>query len=192
MIVIQATMILYFHCKIFHDFDQLWPKPNLFGVRGKLVETDKNQDFNIYKSPGWRRNRSRWWATTFCTFIPPPSTTSTSRFREAKSILLHSQVILVKKCTFLLIVLSVIRYGHRQVPKLWGFKCRKVNKIQTSLFLRIKGGSQTGVLADLETIWRDAIENLLNIPISELPKYRAVLIIPALYRRSLIKHYLVI
>jgi hypothetical protein len=32
----------------------------------------------------------------------------------------------------------------------------------------------------------------LNIPISELPKYRAVLIIPALYRRSLIKHYLVI
>jgi hypothetical protein len=53
------------------------------------------------------------------------------------------------------------------------------------------GGSQTAILADLETIWLYAIENLLKIPKSELPKFRAVLIIPALYKRSLIKHYMV-
>jgi hypothetical protein len=43
----------------------------------------------------------------------------------------------------------------------------------------------------LESIWLHAIENLLKISKADLPKYRAVLIIPALYNRSLIKHYLV-
>ena len=56
---------------------------------------------------------------------------------------------------------------------------------------KFPGGSQTAILADLETIWLHAIENLLKIPKSDLPKYRAVLIIPALYKRSLIKHYMV-
>lgn len=52
------------------------------------------------------------------------------------------------------------------------------------------GGSQTSVLVDLETIWSHAIEVLLEIPKSQWPNYKVVLIIPALYKRDLIKHYL--
>ena len=43
---------------------------------------------------------------------------------------------------------------------------------------------------DLEAIWSHAVERHLQIPLSELDKYRAVLVIPALYRRSIIKHYI--
>ena len=44
----------------------------------------------------------------------------------------------------------------------------------------------------METIWSYAIERLLEIPLNTLSKFRAVLIIPALYNRPLIKHYLTI
>jgi len=39
----------------------------------------------------------------------------------------------------------------------------------------------TAVFADLEQIWTFAIENLLQIKIADLNKYRAVLIIPSIY-----------
>jgi actin-related protein 8 len=45
-------------------------------------------------------------------------------------------------------------------------------------------------LHDLKAVWSWAIENRLCIPTSDLAKYRAVLIIPALYRRPLVKHLL--
>ena len=51
------------------------------------------------------------------------------------------------------------------------------------------GGSQTAVLADLETIWTHAIKDL-GIDRRDLGNYRAVLVIPALYKRPLIKHYM--
>lgn len=52
----------------------------------------------------------------------------------------------------------------------------------------IAGGSQSAILADLVTIWSYAIKELLKIPLDTLSEYKAVLIIPAMYQRSLIKH----
>ena len=51
------------------------------------------------------------------------------------------------------------------------------------------GGSRTAIFADLQTIWSHAIEGL-GIDKRDLENYRAVLVIPALYKRSLIKHYM--
>ena len=50
------------------------------------------------------------------------------------------------------------------------------------------GGSPTAVLADMAAIWTHAIETGLGVPLSSLEKYRAVLVIPALYDRPVIKH----
>ena len=44
-------------------------------------------------------------------------------------------------------------------------------------------------MADLQTIWTHSIEEL-GINKSDLGNYRAVLVIPALYKRPLIKHYM--
>ena len=44
-------------------------------------------------------------------------------------------------------------------------------------------------MADLQTIWTHSIEEL-GIDKNDLGNYRAVLVIPALYKRSLIKHYM--
>ena len=52
------------------------------------------------------------------------------------------------------------------------------------------GGSQTSILADLQIIWMDAIKSTLSIAKEDLANYRAVLVIPALYKRPLIKHYM--
>ncbi|TRY78430.1 hypothetical protein TCAL_06903 [Tigriopus californicus] len=52
------------------------------------------------------------------------------------------------------------------------------------------GGSQSAILMDLKAIWSHVIKYRLHIPLSDLAAYRAVLVIPALYQRSLIKHYL--
>lgn len=49
------------------------------------------------------------------------------------------------------------------------------------------GGSLTGVLADLEAIWGWAISKKLEIPLSTLQHYRAVLIIPDIYNRQHLK-----
>lgn len=51
------------------------------------------------------------------------------------------------------------------------------------------GGSQTSILADLYLIWKHAIINLLEIT-EDLANFKAVLVIPALYKRQLIKHYM--
>lgn len=45
---------------------------------------------------------------------------------------------------------------------------------------------------DLETIWTTVITEELKIDMKTLQKYRAVLIIPALYKRPLVKHLLTI
>ena len=50
------------------------------------------------------------------------------------------------------------------------------------------GGSPTAVLADLAAIWSYAIKTGLGVPLSLLENYRAVLVIPALYDRPVIKH----
>ncbi len=50
------------------------------------------------------------------------------------------------------------------------------------------GGSRTAALADLEALWTFAVERLLGIDRGLFPKLKAVLIIPALYDRPLIKH----
>ena len=52
------------------------------------------------------------------------------------------------------------------------------------------GGSQTSILADLETIWSHAVENILGIPRQEFCNYKAVVVIPALYKRTFVKHYM--
>ena len=52
------------------------------------------------------------------------------------------------------------------------------------------GGSKTAALVDLEAIILYAIESKLGIPKADLPNYRAVFIIPAMYRRDLPKHYI--
>ena len=43
---------------------------------------------------------------------------------------------------------------------------------------------------DLHEIWSRSIETHLGIQPNDLKHYKAVLVIPALYRRSLVKHYL--
>jgi len=53
-------------------------------------------------------------------------------------------------------------------------------------------GSQTAILSDLECIWRHAIETELGIAPTDFGLYRVVLVIPAVYQRSLIKHYVTI
>ena len=50
------------------------------------------------------------------------------------------------------------------------------------------GGSPTAVLADMAAIWTHAIVTGLGVPLTTLEKYRAVLVIPALYDRPVIKH----
>ena len=45
-------------------------------------------------------------------------------------------------------------------------------------------------MADLQTIWTYAIETLLGVDKKEIAFYRAVLVIPALYKRTLMKHYM--
>ena len=45
-------------------------------------------------------------------------------------------------------------------------------------------------MADLQTIWTHAIETLLGVDKKEISFYRAVLVIPALYKRTLVKHYM--
>jgi actin-related protein 8 len=52
------------------------------------------------------------------------------------------------------------------------------------------GGSQTAILSDLETIWTNAVETQLDISRKDFQSFRAVVIIPALYKRPLVKHYM--
>ncbi len=52
------------------------------------------------------------------------------------------------------------------------------------------GGSQTSILADLGMIWTHAIETLLEINRRDFEGYKVVLVISALYNRSLIKHFM--
>jgi actin-related protein 8 len=52
------------------------------------------------------------------------------------------------------------------------------------------GGSLTSVLVDLAAIWTHAIQSGLGIPLGDLERYRAVLVIPALYNRAHIKHFI--
>ncbi|KAF4527672.1 hypothetical protein B566_EDAN015129 [Ephemera danica] len=49
------------------------------------------------------------------------------------------------------------------------------------------GGSLTAVLANLETIWRWALQNKLGITSRDIKNYRAVLIIPDIYNRQHLK-----
>lgn len=52
------------------------------------------------------------------------------------------------------------------------------------------GGSLSSILVDLQEIWSRSIEKHLGIQCVDLKHYKAVLVIPALYKRSTIKHYL--
>jgi len=52
------------------------------------------------------------------------------------------------------------------------------------------GGSLTSILVDLQDIWTRSIEKHLNISPADFKHFRVVLIIPTLYRRSTIKHYI--
>ena len=52
------------------------------------------------------------------------------------------------------------------------------------------GGSKTAVLANLETIWTYAVENHLGIPRRDFCHFKAVVVIPALYKRTFVKHYM--
>jgi len=52
------------------------------------------------------------------------------------------------------------------------------------------GGSFTSILRDLQDIWSRSIETHLGIQPNDLKHYKAVLVIPALYKRSSVKHYL--
>lgn len=45
------------------------------------------------------------------------------------------------------------------------------------------GGSITGVIADLETIWLNILETNFNLRSNDLKSYKAVLIIPDVYNR---------
>ncbi|XP_054715778.1 actin-related protein 8-like [Uloborus diversus] len=49
------------------------------------------------------------------------------------------------------------------------------------------GGSLRSVLSDLETIWGTVIHKYLEIPVKDLKSYRAVLIIPDVYKRDHVK-----
>jgi len=50
------------------------------------------------------------------------------------------------------------------------------------------GGSLSSVLLDLQAIWSDALQRELGLGLTDLGHYRAVLVIPALYNRGLVKH----
>eukprot|EP00092_Neocalanus_flemingeri_P004040 GFUD01004349.1.p1 GENE.GFUD01004349.1~~GFUD01004349.1.p1 ORF type:complete len:538 (+),score=120.50 GFUD01004349.1:322-1935(+) len=52
------------------------------------------------------------------------------------------------------------------------------------------GGSLSSILMDLQEIWSRSIETHLGIQSVDLRHYKAVLVIPTLYRRNTIKHYL--
>ena len=51
-------------------------------------------------------------------------------------------------------------------------------------------GSLTGVLADLELIWTVALQTLLGLTKQDLSSMKAVVVIPALYKRPYVKHYM--
>ena len=42
---------------------------------------------------------------------------------------------------------------------------------------------------DLEEIWTRSIERHLGVQVADMRQYKAVLVIPALYKRSLVKHF---
>ncbi|XP_031567507.1 actin-related protein 8-like [Actinia tenebrosa] len=46
------------------------------------------------------------------------------------------------------------------------------------------GGSLTAICEDLERIWANAIETMLKIPLTDLPFYRAVLVIPDSFNKN--------
>ena len=52
------------------------------------------------------------------------------------------------------------------------------------------GGSKTAILANLEAIWTYAVENHLGIPRRDFCHFKAVIVIPALYKRDFVKHYM--
>lgn len=49
------------------------------------------------------------------------------------------------------------------------------------------GGSLTAVLADLQQIWESVLHCLMGISSEDLPKYKAVLVVPDIYNRSHLK-----
>lgn len=49
------------------------------------------------------------------------------------------------------------------------------------------GGSLTAVLADLQQIWESVLHCLMGISAEDLPKYKAVLVIPDIYNRGHLK-----
>jgi len=51
------------------------------------------------------------------------------------------------------------------------------------------GGSLTSILVDLQEVWTRSIEKHLHISPADFKHFRVVLVIPCLYRRSTIKHY---
>ncbi|XP_033746554.1 actin-related protein 8-like [Pecten maximus] len=50
------------------------------------------------------------------------------------------------------------------------------------------GGTLTAVMADIETIWGQAIQTLLDIPLKDLKLYKALLLIPDVYIHQHVKH----
>ncbi|XP_077283353.1 actin-related protein 8 [Arctopsyche grandis] len=50
------------------------------------------------------------------------------------------------------------------------------------------GGSLTSILTDIADIWKWVIQYKLGIQLSELEKYRCVLLVPDIYNRSHLKH----
>jgi len=52
------------------------------------------------------------------------------------------------------------------------------------------GGSLTSILVDLQDIWTRSIEKHLSIARADFKHYRVCLIIPTLYKRNTIKHYI--
>ena len=51
-------------------------------------------------------------------------------------------------------------------------------------------GSESSTLTDIEDIWTNAIESELGIPRRDFSRYRVVLVIPAVHRRGLVKHFM--
>ena len=51
-------------------------------------------------------------------------------------------------------------------------------------------GSESALLTDLESIWSHALESELGIDRQDFGRYRVVLIIPAVFRRALVKRYM--
>ncbi|EDV27788.1 uncharacterized protein TRIADDRAFT_53825 [Trichoplax adhaerens] len=65
----------------------------------------------------------------------------------------------------------------------WPIKFGQIN--------RHKGisGSVTAIFSDLADIWKAAIEGYLDIPATDFENYKALVLIPDIYDRSLFKHY---